>query len=74
MTFHQIPGNTSVFLDANILVYYFTPDPTFGAQCQVLMERIYKWQDFVAYTSERERAGSPGRLPAPAPTNPYVPN
>src|SRR5438105_10366175 len=51
MTFNQIPGNTSVFLDANILVYYFTPDPTFGAECQVLMERIYKWQDFVAYTS-----------------------
>ena len=51
MTFNQIPGNTSVFLDANILVYDFTPDPTFGAECQVLMERIYKWQDFVAYTS-----------------------
>ena len=51
MLFIDLPTAASVFLDANILVYYFTPDPTFGAECQVLMERIYKWQDFVAYTS-----------------------
>ena len=51
MTFHQIPGNTSVFIDANILIYHFTPDPVLGPACQILMERIYKFQDFVAYTS-----------------------
>jgi predicted nucleic acid-binding protein len=51
MTFNQIPGNAAVFLDANILVYYFTPDPTFGPECQILMDRIVKYQDFVAYTS-----------------------
>jgi hypothetical protein len=30
MIFQQIPANASVFLDANILVYYFAPDPTLG--------------------------------------------
>jgi predicted nucleic acid-binding protein len=51
MTFNQIPANASVFVDANILIYYFTPDPTYGPECQLLIERIYKSQDFVAYTS-----------------------
>jgi predicted nucleic acid-binding protein len=51
MTFNQIPANAAVFVDANILVYYFAPDPTFGPECQILMERIAKYQDFVAYTS-----------------------
>lgn len=51
MTFNKIPGNAAVFLDANILVYYFAPDPIFGPECQILMERITKFQDFVAYTS-----------------------
>ncbi len=40
MTFNQIPGNASEFLDANILVYYFTPDPNYGTECQLLMERM----------------------------------
>jgi predicted nucleic acid-binding protein len=51
MTFNQIPGNAAVFIDANILVYYFTPDPTFGPECQLLMDRIARYQDFVAFTS-----------------------
>src|SRR5262249_795877 len=51
MTFINIPANASVFLDANIFIYYFTPDPVFGPECQVLMERISKYQDFSAFTS-----------------------
>jgi len=51
MTFNQIPANAAVFIDANILVYYFTPDPTFGLECQLLMDRIARYQDFVAFTS-----------------------
>ena len=39
MRFNQIPANAAVFLDANILVYYFAPDPTFGPECQVLIEQ-----------------------------------
>jgi predicted nucleic acid-binding protein len=51
MNFNQIPGNAWVFIDANILVYHFTPHPRFGAECRQLMENIYKWQHFHAYTS-----------------------
>ncbi|MCI0464692.1 MAG: type II toxin-antitoxin system VapC family toxin [Gemmataceae bacterium] len=51
MTFAKIPANMALFLDANIFVYYFAPDPLFGPPCQLLMERISKYQEFVAYTS-----------------------
>src|SRR6266849_1237085 len=51
MTFNKIPANAWVFIDANILVYYFTPDPTFGPDCQLLMDRISQYQDFHAFTS-----------------------
>jgi len=40
MTFVKIPANAFVFIDANIFIYYFTPDPTFGPECQLLIERI----------------------------------
>jgi hypothetical protein len=32
MTFAQIPRGSSVFLDANTLVYYFTTDPALGPE------------------------------------------
>lgn len=51
MNLIQIPSNAFVFLDANILIYYFTPDPVFGQDCQIMMERICKYQDFAACTS-----------------------
>jgi predicted nucleic acid-binding protein len=51
MTFLHIPANASVFIDANIFVYFFTPDPVLGPECQVLMDRIGKYQDFFAFTS-----------------------
>ena len=51
MRFVNIPANVSLFIDANIFIYYFTPDPLFGPECQVLMERISKFHDFVAFTS-----------------------
>ena len=47
----QIPANASVFLDSNLFIYFFTPDPVFGPECQIMMERINKYQDFAAYTS-----------------------
>jgi hypothetical protein len=34
MTFDKIPGNIALFIDANIFVYYFTPDPAFGPPCK----------------------------------------
>jgi predicted nucleic acid-binding protein len=51
MNFNQIPANAAVFIDANVMVYHFTPHPTLGAECQFLMDRIYRLQDFYAYTS-----------------------
>jgi predicted nucleic acid-binding protein len=51
MKFVHIPAQAAVFLDANIFIYYFTPDPVFGPECQRLMERISKLQDFFAFTS-----------------------
>jgi predicted nucleic acid-binding protein len=38
-------------LDANILIYYFSPDPVFGPECRILMERLTRYQDFFAFTS-----------------------
>ncbi|MFO0964008.1 MAG: type II toxin-antitoxin system VapC family toxin [Gemmataceae bacterium] len=51
MTFSQIPANAALFVDANIFVYYFTPEPKLGPACQQLFERITKYQEFSAYTS-----------------------
>ena len=40
MTFANIPAGESVFLDANIFVYYFAPHPAFGPACDQLVQRI----------------------------------
>jgi predicted nucleic acid-binding protein len=50
MTFDQIPASAFVFIDANILIYYFAPDPALGPTCQQLVGRITR-QEFHAYTS-----------------------
>ena len=51
MKLAKIPGKVAVFIDANIFVYFFAPDPVFGPECQLLMEQISKYQDFSAFTS-----------------------
>ena len=40
MTFADIPSGTSVFLDANVFVYAYGADPTFGGACTDLLEHI----------------------------------
>jgi predicted nucleic acid-binding protein len=40
MTFASIPQGSQVFIDANTLVYHASADPTYGAACKQLMERI----------------------------------
>jgi predicted nucleic acid-binding protein len=40
MTFARIANGSQVFLDANTLVYHASADPTYGAACKQLMERI----------------------------------
>ena len=50
MIFSQIPQGSSVFVDANTLVYHFAPDSTFGIACTQLLERIW-CQDIFGFTS-----------------------
>jgi predicted nucleic acid-binding protein len=40
MIFADLLAGESVFLDANTLIYYFGPHPTFGAACSQLTRRI----------------------------------
>jgi predicted nucleic acid-binding protein len=40
MTFDDLPSGAVVFIDANCLVYAATSDPTFGAACERLLDRI----------------------------------
>jgi predicted nucleic acid-binding protein len=40
MTFADLVGGESIFLDANPLVYHFAPHPTLGAACTQLITRI----------------------------------
>jgi predicted nucleic acid-binding protein len=50
MTFDDLAAGDAVFLDANVLVYYFAAHPTFGRACGRLIERIEK-QEIVGYVS-----------------------
>jgi predicted nucleic acid-binding protein len=50
MTFASIPNGSQVFIDANILVYNAAADPTYGAACKQLLERIAR-QEIDGYTS-----------------------
>jgi predicted nucleic acid-binding protein len=40
MTFADIPAGVDLFIDANIFVYYFSPDPALGPLCEKLLERV----------------------------------
>jgi len=50
MTFEEIPPGTTVFVDANTLVYHFVPDPDFGAACRVLLRRFAR-RELAGFTS-----------------------
>ena len=40
MIFADVPAGESVFIDANVFVYDFGPDPVFGLPCRALLERV----------------------------------
>jgi len=40
MTLADIPTGQAVFVDANIFIYYFRPDPVLGPPCGQLLQRI----------------------------------
>lgn len=44
MTFDSIPDGSAIFLDANLFIYSFTADPTFGPACERMLERIENGQ------------------------------
>jgi predicted nucleic acid-binding protein len=44
MTFADLAVGDSVFLDANIFVFHFAPDPAYGPACGQLMQQIQNQQ------------------------------
>ena len=50
MKFTNIPSGASVFIDANVLVRYFTADPVLGSACEALLLRVEN-KDIEGYTS-----------------------
>jgi predicted nucleic acid-binding protein len=48
--FDDIPANASVFLDANVFVYHYVPDPVLGPACRDLLDRISR-NEFAGFTS-----------------------
>ena len=50
MTFLDLVVGDAVFLDANIFVYYFAPDPRWSNPCSQLLQRIQN-QEIAAHTS-----------------------
>src|SRR5271155_1348447 len=40
MTFDAIAAGSTVFVDANAFLHYFTAHPRYGAACQKLLDRI----------------------------------
>ena len=52
MSLSNIPTGSSVFVDANIFIYAFAPDPQLGRHCEQLLERI-ELQELEGYTSSQ---------------------
>jgi len=50
MTFLELAAGEALFLDANTLIYHFTPHPQFGAACAALLQRVQR-RELTAYTS-----------------------
>jgi predicted nucleic acid-binding protein len=61
MTFASIANGSSVFVDANTLVYHASADPKFGAACKQLMERIAR-REIAGFTSAHVLADVAHRL------------
>ena len=40
MIFSDIPAGAALFIDANTLVYHFTPNPALGPACRQFLDRI----------------------------------
>jgi predicted nucleic acid-binding protein len=58
MTFANLTPGDSLFLDANIFVYDFGPDPVFGPPSRALLKRIESG-DLIGYISTSVSTTSP---------------
>jgi predicted nucleic acid-binding protein len=61
MTFADIPAGQAIFIDANILIYYFRPDPVLGSACDQLLQRIEN-QEIDGFTSSHVLSETAHRL------------
>src|SRR5206468_12934060 len=50
MIFADLRRGDAVFLDANIFIYHFAPDPALGPPCSQLLQRIEN-QELLGFTS-----------------------
>ena len=64
MNFAAIGDGTSLFVDANVFVYAFGPDPAFGPPSKVLLERIEQG-DVRGHVVTRISIGCPVSLGTP---------
>ena len=61
MTFGALPTGQALFIDANIFIYYFRPDPVLGPACEQLVQRIEN-QDLAGFTSSHVLSETAHRL------------
>jgi predicted nucleic acid-binding protein len=61
MNFNAIPAGALIFLDANILVYAFGADPSYGPPTKILLERVEQG-DVVGYISTHVLSEAAHRL------------
>lgn len=61
MTFATIPPHTRIFIDANILVYHASAEPSYGPACKQLVERVAR-AEIEAITSAHVLADVAHRL------------
>lgn len=60
MTLDDIPGGAKIFVDVNVLVYYFTLHPQFAASCVRLVDRVARGDVSACVSAQRRaRARSP---------------
>ena len=61
MNFVDIPAGADVFIDANVFVFHFVPDPVLGPACRDLLDRI-SGRDIAGFTSSDVLNGVAHRL------------
>jgi predicted nucleic acid-binding protein len=61
MRFLDLLNGSAVFLDANVFVYHFTAEPTYGAACTSLLERV-EHSEIIGWTSSHILAETSHRL------------